>query len=115
MVDTPTEPMNISADTPPSIYIQNTDGITHLGCVADGSVDLVLTDPPYIISRDSGMNEHYNTVKDNEAKKHHTRQDGCRMGRVQDKQQNYRRREEGIVPSIWDDIWKEVLCTDGLR
>jgi site-specific DNA-methyltransferase (adenine-specific) len=68
MVDTPTEPMNISADTPPSIYIQNTDGITHLGCVADGSVDLVLTDPPYIISRDSGMNEHYNTVKDNEAK-----------------------------------------------
>jgi site-specific DNA-methyltransferase (adenine-specific) len=26
----------------------------------------VLTDPPYIISRDSGMNTHYNTVKQNE-------------------------------------------------
>lgn len=67
MVDTPTEPMNIGADTPPSIDVQNTDGVTHLGCVADGSVDLVLTDPPYIISRDSGMDKHHKTVKHNEA------------------------------------------------
>ena len=26
------------------------------------SVDLILTDPPYIISRDSGMDTHFNKV-----------------------------------------------------
>ena len=30
--------------------------------VPNGSVDLVLTDPPYEISRDSGMNTHYNAI-----------------------------------------------------
>ena len=33
--------------------------------IPNNSVDLVLTDPPYIISRDSGMNQHYNQVKKN--------------------------------------------------
>ena len=34
--------------------------------VENNSIDLILTDPPYIISRESGMNTHYNKVKDNE-------------------------------------------------
>ena len=34
--------------------------------VKTNSVDLILTDPPYIISRDSGMDKHYNMVKENE-------------------------------------------------
>ena len=33
------------------IDVQNVCGFEYLKNVADGSVDLVLTDPPYIISR----------------------------------------------------------------
>jgi len=46
--------------------IQNIDGVTYLKSIKDESIDLVLTDPPYIISSESGMNTHYNTVKSNE-------------------------------------------------
>jgi DNA modification methylase len=48
------------------IEIHNTDGLTYLSTIPNGSVDLILTDPPYIISRESGMNTHYNNVKSNE-------------------------------------------------
>ena len=48
------------------INIRNTDGLTFLDTIDDNSVDLILTDPPYLISHDSGMNKHYNTVKLNE-------------------------------------------------
>lgn len=50
-----------------SIDVQHTDGLTHLKTLPDSSVHLVLTDPPYIISRDSGMNCHHAVVKQNEA------------------------------------------------
>ena len=46
--------------------IQNIDGTEYLKTITDNSIDLVLTDPPYIISRDSGMNTHYNAVKNND-------------------------------------------------
>ena len=48
------------------IDIQNMCGIEYLKTIQNGSIDLILTDPPYIISKDSGMNHHYNTVKFNE-------------------------------------------------
>jgi site-specific DNA-methyltransferase (adenine-specific) len=50
----------------PNIEIKNTDGITYLKTIENNSIDLILTDPPYLISRDSGMNTHYNNVKLNE-------------------------------------------------
>ena len=49
-----------------TIDLQNTDGMKYLKTVENNSIDLILTDPPYIISRESGMNTHYNKVKDNE-------------------------------------------------
>jgi site-specific DNA-adenine methylase len=48
------------------IDIENIDGLTYLQKIETNSIDLILTDPPYIISKDSGMNEHYNNVKFNE-------------------------------------------------
>tara|TARA_B100000282_G_scaffold121793_1_gene86813 strand:- start:437 stop:1270 length:834 start_codon:yes stop_codon:yes gene_type:complete len=48
------------------IDIQNTSGMEYLNTIDNNSVDLVLTDPPYVISRDTGMNSHYNEVKENE-------------------------------------------------
>lgn len=49
-----------------TIDVQNIDGLAYLKKINDNSIDLILTDPPYIISRDSGMNEHYKNVKYNE-------------------------------------------------
>jgi len=48
-----------------TIDIQNCDGTEYLKTIDKNSVDLILTDPPYIISKDSGMNTHYNKVKEN--------------------------------------------------
>ena len=42
--------------------LRNCEGIRFLETLEDGSVDLVLTDPPYITSRDTGMNELWNQV-----------------------------------------------------
>ena len=49
-----------------SIDIKNMCGLEYLKTIENNSIDLILTDPPYIISKDSGMNEHYNKVKFNE-------------------------------------------------
>ena len=46
--------------------IKNEEGLLYLKSIKDNSIDLVLTDPPYIISKESGMNEHFNMIKENE-------------------------------------------------
>lgn len=46
-----------------SIKIQHKEGIEFLEEVEDGSVDLVLTDPPYITSRKTGMDKWVDFVK----------------------------------------------------
>jgi site-specific DNA-methyltransferase (adenine-specific) len=46
--------------------IKNMEGLAYMTTVPDNSIDLILTDPPYIISRESGMNTHYNNVKHSE-------------------------------------------------
>ena len=48
------------------IDIKNEEGIQYLSSIPDNSVDLVLTDPPYIISKESGMNKHFNFVQETE-------------------------------------------------
>lgn len=48
------------------IEIKNIDGLQYLSTIPNNSIDLILTDPPYIISKDSGLNTHYNNVKENE-------------------------------------------------
>jgi site-specific DNA-methyltransferase (adenine-specific) len=60
---------NISTEAeakPNDIEIRNVDGFEYLSTIPDSSVDLILTDPPYIISKETGMNAHYNKVKHNE-------------------------------------------------
>jgi len=49
------------------IDVQNVDGLKYLSTIPNQSIDLILTDPPYIISKETGMNVHYNKVKENEA------------------------------------------------
>jgi len=45
--------------------IHNTCGFEYLKQIPDNSIDLVLTDPPYIISRETGMNTLFNSVQRN--------------------------------------------------
>lgn len=54
------------ADMQPLNDIKNVEGLEYLKSINDSSIDLILTDPPYIISKESGMNTHYNKVKYNE-------------------------------------------------
>ncbi len=54
-----------SSLTTPFIDIQNMEGLEYLSSIENESVDLVLTDPPYIISKETGMNSHFNKVKQN--------------------------------------------------
>lgn len=46
----------------------NKEGLTLLKELEDSTVDLVLTDPPYIISRESGMNNLFNSEDKSKAK-----------------------------------------------
>lgn len=46
--------------------IKNTDGLKYLSTIENNSIDLILTDPPYIISKETGMNIHYNNIKLNQ-------------------------------------------------
>ena len=39
------------------INLQNMDGLEFLESLPDNSVDLILTDPPYITSRETGMDK----------------------------------------------------------
>jgi DNA modification methylase len=43
--------------------IQNIDGREYLKSIENNSVNLILTDPPYIISHETGMDNLYNKVK----------------------------------------------------
>ena len=47
--------------------VKNVDGLEYLQETDTGSVDLVLTDPPYITSRKTGMDEHSKKVAELEA------------------------------------------------
>jgi site-specific DNA-methyltransferase (adenine-specific) len=55
------------AITNPSIIVENMCGLEYLKTLDPNSIDLILTDPPYIISKSSGLDKHYNNVKYNEA------------------------------------------------
>ncbi len=61
------EPIKAEPVVVEPIVVQHTfeqcDGLEYLQGIAPESIDLVLTDPPYIISKESGMNTHYNKVK----------------------------------------------------
>tara|TARA_Y100000114_G_scaffold121261_1_gene116414 strand:+ start:2149 stop:3036 length:888 start_codon:yes stop_codon:yes gene_type:complete len=60
------------------VNFKNQDGLEFLQCLPDNSVDLILTDPPYITSRDSGMDrwvKHVEAQDEDDAKNIKTEQD----------------------------------------
>ncbi len=60
------ENINLNGTDFNNIEIKNQDGLDYLLTIPNNSIDLILTDPPYIISKETGMNTHYNKIKHNE-------------------------------------------------
>ena len=56
-----------NASEPKASTIENMCGLEYLKTLEPNYIDLILTDPPYIISKSSGLDKHYNNVKYNEA------------------------------------------------
>ena len=48
--------------------IQNIDGMQYLSEIDNNSIDLVLTDPPYITSSETGMGNLHKTIQENKEK-----------------------------------------------
>jgi len=53
--------------TEQNIHIDNIDGIEYLKTIPDNSINLVLTDPPYITSSETGMGNLHKQIKENKA------------------------------------------------
>lgn len=49
--------------------VENKEGLLYLHNIPDNAVNLILTDPPYIISKDTGMNKLHNDIKNDTCKK----------------------------------------------
>ena len=60
-------PQNIIISNHNTNMIYNQEGIEFLNLVKDNSIDLILTDPPYIISKESGMNKFVKEVAEIDA------------------------------------------------
>ncbi len=81
------------------IEIINDDCVKFLETIKDNSVDLILTDPPYIISKDTGMDKHYNKVKENEKNKVEfvkTEEDWLEYKKTLDKPQEELDNDKGV-------------------
>ena len=83
------------------IDVKNMDGLKYMETVNDMSIDLILVDPPYITSRETGMDTHYNKVKYNE-------ENDIEYVKTEDEWKTYKEENE-----IVDDINKEKYMKYG--
>lgn len=84
-----------------NIHIAKQGGIEYLKTIPNNSIDLILTDPPYIISKETGMDKHYNTVKKNE-------QEGNTIIKTEKDWNDYKKQK-----NIKDDTKKELYMKYG--
>ena len=75
------------------INLQNMDGLEFLESLPDNSVDLILTDPPYITSRETGMDKWVTHIQEQD-------KEGSKNARTELQWNNYKTKEE------WDQ-WFE--------
>jgi site-specific DNA-methyltransferase (adenine-specific) len=76
------------------INLQNMDGLEFLESVPDNSVDLILTDPPYITSRETGMDKWVTHTQEQD-------KEGATNARSESQWENYKTKEE------WDQWFKK--------
>ena len=61
-----TDPNEITNEVPSLINVENKEGMEFLKSIKNNTIDLILTDPPYITSSKTGMGELYKTIQKNE-------------------------------------------------
>ncbi len=84
-----------------NIDIRNMCGLELLKEIENKSIDLILTDPPYITSRETGMNSFYNSIKENEKK-------GITQVKTEEEWEEYK-----LNKGIEDDKKKELYLKYG--
>jgi len=67
-MDTKIEIKNEKNEKKEKIKIYNEEGLSFLNKIDKNSIDLILTDTPYITSRDTGMNKLHNEIEQNNKK-----------------------------------------------
>ena len=87
--------------SPMNIDIRNMCGLELLKEIENKSIDLILTDPPYITSRETGMNSFYNAIKENEKK-------GITQVKTEEEWEEYK-----LNKGIEDDKKKELYLKYG--
>jgi len=50
-----------------NISFENKEGLEFLKSIDNNSINLILTDPPYIISKETGMNTFRDSIEKNES------------------------------------------------
>ena len=90
----------------PEIEVLNMDGLEYLKTIPDNSINLILTDPPYIISKETGMNTHYNKVKTAE-------ENNVEFVKTEDEWKTYKSRIEKKTKKLLSDDKKEIYMKYG--
>lgn len=88
------------------IKLENKEGLEFLSSVESNSVDLVLTDPPYITSRDTGMDRWVDHVAKQD-------QEGSKDIKTLEEWQNYKTAEQWVEwfenSKVKKENWKKEL------
>ena len=65
---TPTIEIEEEEEKTPTIEIENEEGLKYLEKIPEKSIDLILTDPPYITSTETGMGNLHKQIQENKKK-----------------------------------------------
>lgn len=85
--------------TEPTIDVVNIDGIEYLKSIPNNSIDLVLTDPPYITSSETGMGNLHKQIQENKA-------NGIEFVKTQDEWNEVKHKYIGKKKDMTEDTMK---------
>ena len=85
--------------TEPTIDVVNIDGIEYLKSISNNSIDLVLTDPPYITSSETGMGNLHKQIQENKA-------NGIEFVKTQDEWNEVKHKYIGKKKDMTEDTMK---------
>ena len=85
--------------TEPTIDVVNIDGIEYLKSISNNSIDLVLTDPPYITSSETGMGNLHKQIQENKA-------NGIEFVKTQDEWNKVKHKYIGKKKDMTEDTMK---------
>lgn len=86
--------------------IQNKEGLEYLLTIPDKSIDLILTDPPYITSRETGMGNLHKMIEENKKK-------GIEFVKTEEEWESAKHKYVGKKPGMTEEIMKKNFIKYG--